>query len=145
MKVFCDTSVLVAASLGDHPHQGRASKVLVRVKRGTDAGTVAGHSLAEAYSVLTRLPGASRVPGALVWELLARNVVEPFTVVTLSGREYVTCIKDLALRGVEGGGVYDALILAAAEKSGAERIYTFNASHFQTLAPPALRARVVSP
>lgn len=145
MRVFCDTSVLVAACLGEHPHHERAWRTLVRVKEGADEGAVAGHSLAETYSVLTRLPGASRVPGALVWELLARNVVLPFTVVTLSGKEYVKCLKQLALQGIEGGRVYDGLILAAAEKAGAQQIYTFNVSHFQALAPPLLRERVTAP
>lgn len=145
MKIFCDTSVLVAACLGDHPHHEPARRVLLRVQKGTDLGTVAGHSLAEAYSVLTRLPGASRVPGALVWELLARNVVGPFTVVTLSGKDYAKCLKDLALHGIEGGRVYDGLILAAAEKAGAQRIYTFNVGHFQALASASLRARVTAP
>jgi len=119
--------------------------MLVRVKKGADEGVVASHSLAETYAVLTRLPGSSRLPGALVWELLSRNVVDLFTLVHLSGKEYADCLKDLALRGVEGGRVYDALILAAAEKSKAERIYTFNVKHFQGLASPPLQDLVVSP
>ena len=145
MKVFCDTSILVAACLGDHPHHARARSVLLRVRDGTDEGVVAGHSLAETYAVLTRLPGAGKVPGSLVWELLARNVVDLFTLVHLSGKEYADWLKALALRGVEGGRVYDALILAAAEKSKVERIYTFNTNHFRALASARLQDLVVSP
>lgn len=145
MKIFCDTSVLVAACLGEHPHHPRARNVLARVKEGKDDGVVAGHSLAEAYSVLTRLPGASRVPGMLVWEILERNVTTPFTVMALTGTEYVKAIKALALQAVEGGRLYDALILAVAEKSQAERIYTFNLSHFQELASSSFRERIMAP
>ena len=104
-----------------------------------------------------RTPGAQFMPNATVI-LDAENTVQPdallrrppehggtsITIVS-SGKEYANCLKDLALRGVEGGRAEDALILAAAEKSRAERIYTFNASHFQALAGPGLQDLVVSP
>lgn len=131
--------------MGEHPHHVRARNVLLRVKDGADEGVVACHSLAETYAVLTRLPGAAKVPGALVWELLSRNIVTLFTLVHLSGREYANCLKNCALRRIEGGRVYDALLLAAAEKSKSERIYTFNVNHFQSLASPALQEHVVAP
>jgi hypothetical protein len=35
--------------------------VVERVKAGQDEGFVAAHSLAEAYAVLTRLPGGNQV------------------------------------------------------------------------------------
>lgn len=145
MKVFFDTSVMIAACLGEHPDHERARGVLVRIKEGRDEGYVAGHSLAEAYSVMTRLPGGQRVAGAVVWELLWRNVVATCTLVALSGKEYGACIKEAALGGVEGGRVYDALILAAARKAEAQRIYTLNLKHFVALAPPELKSRVLAP
>jgi hypothetical protein len=37
------------------------------------------------------------------------------------------------------------MLLAAAEKSGAERIYTFNVSHLQNMAEESLRKRIVAP
>lgn len=50
-----------------------------------------------------------------------------------------------AAEGVEGGRTYDSLLLAAAIKSGAERIYTLNVRHFQTLADDRTRARIAAP
>jgi predicted nucleic acid-binding protein len=52
---------------------------------------------------------------------------------------------DAAAMGVEGGRTYDALLLAAAGKSGATRIYTLNVQHFHALAPDSLRTGIVAP
>ena len=59
MKVFCDTNVLVAAFLQGHPYHSSARPVIERVKARADQGFVAAHSVAEAYAVLTRLPGGN--------------------------------------------------------------------------------------
>ncbi len=145
MKVFCDTNVLVAACLESHPQHNAARPVLERVKAGKDEGFTAAHSLAEAYAVLTRLPGSEQVAPTIAWQLISDNVLKAFTVVTLTPKEYADTLEQAAANGVEGGRTYDALLLAAAAKSGAERIYTLNARHFQALADAALRGRVVAP
>jgi predicted nucleic acid-binding protein len=145
MKVFCDTNVLVAAFIASHPHHQAARPVLERVKAGRDTGFVAVHSLAETYGVLTRLPGGNQVPAPIAWQLINENVVKNFTLVTLTARDYSSAVETAAQNGVVGGQVYDALLLAAASKSGAERIYTFNVSHFQNLADDALRKLVTAP
>ncbi len=44
-------------------------------------------------------------------------------------------IDRLAELGMSGGAVYDALIARAAEKSGAERLLTLNASDFERVWP----------
>ena len=72
MKVFCDTNVLVAAFLRGHPHHNAARPVVERVEVGQDDGSVAAHSLAEAYAVLTRLPGRSQVAPGMAWQLIGR-------------------------------------------------------------------------
>ncbi len=145
MKIFCDTNVLVAACLRGHPQHERARPVLERVKSGRDQGWVAAHSLAEAYAVLTRLPGANQVAPTIAWQLIAENVVKDFTVVSLTPKEYAETLANAAANGVEGGTTYDALLLAAAAKCGAERIYTTNVRHFQALADDRQRARIASP
>lgn len=145
MKVFCDTNVLVAAFLPDHPHHNAARPVLEKVVAGEDQGFVAAHSLAEAHAVLTRLPGPSQVAPAMAWQLISQNVVKHFTSVSLTAKEYADTLERAAEYGVEGGRTYDALLLAAAAKSGIDRIYTTNVRHFQSLADEKLRARIVAP
>jgi predicted nucleic acid-binding protein len=145
MKIFCDTNVVIAAFLTSHPHHHAARPVVERVRAKTDAGFVAAHSLAEAYAVLTRLPGANYVAPAAAWQLISENIIQHFSIAALAARDYSEVLERAAYGGVEGGRVYDALLLAAAAKSGAERIYTFNIGHFQNLADEDLRRRIVAP
>lgn len=145
MKVFCDTNVLVAAFLANHPQHAAARPVLERVKAGADKGFVAAHSLAESYAVLTRLPGASQVSPSVTLQLISENIIENFELVPLSSREYSRTIEEASLSDVRGGRIYEALLLTAAAKSGAERIYTFNVAHFQSIAPKNLGSQIVAP
>src|SRR4051812_14534076 len=145
MKVFCDTNVLVAAFLQRHPHHSTARPVIERVKAGHDQGFVGAHSLAEAYAVMTRLPGGNHIAAPVAWQLIAENILKDFTIVSLSSKEYTEALGNAATNGVEGGKTYDALLLAAAARSGAERIYTTNVRHFQSLADDQLRPRIVAP
>jgi predicted nucleic acid-binding protein len=46
--------------------------------------------------------------------------------------------------GLSGGAVYDALIVKAAQKSGAARIVTFNMNDFMRLWPEGAE-RIVAP
>ena len=41
--------------------------------------------------------------------------------------------------------IYDALLLACAARSGAERVYTFNLSDFRELASVDMQARIAAP
>jgi predicted nucleic acid-binding protein len=145
VKVFCDTNIVIAACLGGHSHHEQARPVLERIKAGKDTGFVAAHTLAEAYAVLTRLPDADRVAPTVAWQLISENVVNNFSVITLTAREYSETLASAAASGIEGGRTYDALLLAAAMKSGAERIFTLNVRHFQSLADERIRSRIASP
>ncbi len=145
MKVFCDTNVLVAAFLRSHPHHHAARPIIERVTAGQDQGFVATHSLAETYAVLTRLPGGHQVAPAMAWQLISENVVKNFSLVTLSPKEYVATLNQASADGVEGGRTYDSLLLAAAMKSDAERIYTLNVRHFQNMADERTRLRIAAP
>ena len=89
-----------------------------------------GHSLLEMHSILTRLPRTPRISAIQAATLITENIVKHFSVVTLTGKEYGELVAKLGQNGIVGGMSYDALHLACAEKSGADRIYTFNISHF---------------
>jgi predicted nucleic acid-binding protein len=145
VKIFCDTNVIVAASSEQHPHHQIARPVLERVKAGKDEGFIGAHTLAEAYAVLTRLPGSAAVDAATAWQLISENAVQNFKVITLTAAEYADVVERASQNGVEGGKIYDLLLLRAAAKSGAARILTFNVRHFHALADPLLRARIAAP
>ena len=53
MKLFLDTSVLIAAVIQKHAAHERSWTVLDRVQNGKDEGFVSAHSLAELHANLT--------------------------------------------------------------------------------------------
>src|SRR5437879_5493565 len=122
MKVLIDTSVLVSAMLPDHVHHAQSRPWIERAKAGAFELVIAGHSLAEAYSVLTRLPRRPRITPANALQLIQENVSPHAKIVTLSGDDYVQLITQLSQTGVAGGAVYDALIAKAAELSGVDQL-----------------------
>jgi predicted nucleic acid-binding protein len=145
MNVFCDTNIFIAAFLESHEHHASAWPIIDRVKRGADRGCLAAHSLAEIFAVLTRLRAASHISPTIAWRLIDENILGDFKLVALTSAEYRKALRRFAAAGIEGGQTYDALVLAAAAKSNAERIYTFDVRHFQGLAAEALRGRIVRP
>ena len=145
MQVFFDTSVLVAASVGSHPHHAQALPALRRVADGQDRGFIGVHSIAEAYAALTRLPVAPRIHPSEAGRIIRDNILKHFDLVAAGQAEYLQALAAVQDKGWPGAKIYDALLLACAARSGAERIYTFNLSDFRGLAPTELQARICSP
>jgi predicted nucleic acid-binding protein len=143
MKIFCDTNVLIAAFRSSHPHHNAARPVLEKIIQGKDEGYVAAHTLAEVYAVLTRMP--SPLTPSVAWQLIEENVMSHFQITTLTANEYADVLEAASKSGIEGGKTYDALLLKAAEKSGATRILTFNVAHFQSIAPAHLTSKITAP
>ena len=141
MKAFLDTSVLIAASDVADPHHTPSFSLLSIAQRETTACGV--HTLAETYAVLSRLPGGKKkrpeYASFLIEQILAR-----VTVYSLSPEEYANAIRDAASKSLAGGMIFDALLLACARKSHAERIYTWNEKHFRMVAPD-LADRITNP
>jgi predicted nucleic acid-binding protein len=144
VKVYFDTSVLMAASVVDHPHHTQATVALHGVRSKKIEGHLSGHGMLEFYAVLTRTPFVPPVYPTEAWHLLAQNILPFFDVITLSAKEYHDVIRGCAEQGWGGGRIYDALHLRCAQKAACDRIYTFNARHFQQLAPE-LAARISAP
>ena len=134
MKVLFDTSVLVAALVQAHPRHDRALPWLKRAKDRKLDMSVASHTLAETYAVLTTLPTSPKISPGIAFRLLHDNVVPPARIVSLSSSEYLKTIRDLSDLGLSGGVTYDALIYRSALKFDAERILTFNANDFRRVA-----------
>ena len=135
MNVFCDTSVLVAASLQAHSHHRAAKAVLQSIARGNDTGYASGHSLAETFSVLSRMPTVPKLTPGDVLAILEQNIFPHFNLVALAVVDYPDAIRALAAKGVGGGRIYDLLHLIAARKVTLDRIFTLNDSEWKKLAP----------
>lgn len=146
MKLFFDTTVLVASVVREHPHHARALPAIERALKAKNTGYVAAHGLAEMYAVLTKLPITPRIGPEDARRLVTDNVVAHFEVVALTAREYTRFVDTLASRRIVGGATCDALHLACAAKADADRIHTFNVADFRRLAAdPGLHARISAP
>jgi len=140
-KAFFDTSVLVAAFLGDHDHHGPCLDVLSKMT--PDTGACAAHSLSEFYSVTTRMPLRPKIlPEQSI--LFLEDVERRLKPIALTAKQYRECIQDAAKQHIIGGQTYDAVILACARTCNTERIYTLNQKHFVRIAPD-LRDRIRRP
>ena len=133
MSTMLDTSVLVAAFVRRHPRHD----VAIGALRRADDLTIAAHMLAETYAVLTRLPTRPRISGGVARKLIRENLTARGRVVALSARDYDAALGRMADLGLTGGAVYDALIVAAAQKAKVDRFVTFNGADFRRVWPEA--------
>jgi predicted nucleic acid-binding protein len=135
MKVFFDTSVLLAAVIQKHTAHERAFAVLEGVQSGKNEGLVSAHSLAELYANLTKLPPPFRHSPEQALLTIEENVLNYFKISSLTGNDYSALIREAALAGIQGGTIYDAVLLKSASKAEADQIYTLNLKHFAVVAP----------
>jgi predicted nucleic acid-binding protein len=89
------------------------------------------------------MPVPFKVPTPAAMQIV-QHTSERFKVIALTPSEHLAAIRDLAQRGLTGGMIYDALIIACARKAGATRIYTLNPKHFRQVAPD-LTGRIFEP
>lgn len=98
----------------------------------------AAHSLAEAYSVLTRIPAPYRLSPGDALALLDGNFTAHARVVALSANGYRQLLRRAVDQGIAGGRIYDAVIAACALLAQASAFLTFNPDHFTGLAAEGL-------
>lgn len=127
-----------------HPANDMAVSLLHQTHTGEYDGLISAHSLAEVYAVLTRFPARPPITPPAARQLIEENVIGKLAVIALTELDYVEVLSHLEQRGLIGGITYDALILKAAMKGEAERIYTLNAGDFKRIYPE-LSERIVSP
>ncbi len=142
MRTLFDTSVLVAALVKEHPQHNTARPWLEQAHNTPDTGLVSTHTLAELYSVLTRLPRQPKLQPQEVQVLLMS--LYPLEKVSLGWPDYHLAIKNLVTLQLSGGIIFDALIAQAAIKAKADQLLTLNPRDFQRLGP-SIAALVVVP
>lgn len=130
MKYLFDTSVLLAAMVAGHKHHDRAKTWLSKAHQGKFSLYVCNHTLAELYSVLTKLPISPRISPATAVMLIEHNIIKRAKLVNLTSKDYHQVIKNLAAEDFKGGITYDNLIYHAAVKSGVTKLLTFNTKDF---------------
>jgi predicted nucleic acid-binding protein len=105
-----DTSVAVALTVADHADRA----VTVAAVAGRKLG-LAGHAAFETFSVLTRLPAPNRATATAASRALRTNFPESRF---LGPDAAAALLSTLPSLGLSGGGVYGALVAAAAHEHG---------------------------
>lgn len=134
-KVLFDTSVMVAAIISAHDSHKRCLNSLQKVFRGEYEGYIATHSIAELYAVLTRMPARPRILPLLASKLVKDNVERRMKVVSLSEKDYMAIVSEMADLHLAGGVVYDAIIARCAIKAKVDILLTLNPDDFQRVWP----------
>jgi predicted nucleic acid-binding protein len=135
--VVLDSTCLVAAACEWHVHHEVTMADLERRSREKHRLLTAAHAVVEAYSVLTRLPAAYRMPLADAARVLEANWARRETV-ALTPAEYWKLLDVESGRGIGGGRIYDAIVAHCARKARADEILTWNVDHFEPFAGDGL-------
>ena len=137
-----DSSCMIAAVCSWHEHHEAVADAIEECFERGEQLSIAGHALAEAYAVLTRLPTPYRLAPADAWALIEANFVNAKRVVGLTGGLYQALLRTLVKTEIAGGRTYDAIIAECARRAGARTLFTLNPRHFD---PPPSGVTIVVP
>jgi predicted nucleic acid-binding protein len=132
MKVMFDSSVVVAALIVSHQSHSACVQLLNQALQQDIQGVISTHSLAEIYSVMTRLPIQPKISPQLAQKQLTANL-KNFEFVPLLAEDYQAAIAQMVSLNIPGGGIFDALIAQAALKANVDQLLTLNPKHFTRL------------
>ena len=132
MKVLYDTSVLIPALLTVHSNHALAFFMLEMAREDNIQGYLSAHSLAEFYSVTTRLPPLLRISPVEAQATISR-FLKYLLPVELSAEDYRWAIAQVTSLQLAGGVMYDAVIAQAALKAGVDQLITLNPKDFLRL------------
>jgi predicted nucleic acid-binding protein len=132
VKVLFDTSVLIPAIVTRHEQHNICWRWLEDARSNQFQGVVSTHTLAELYSVLTRLPYRPVISPAIAQRQIRENL-QGFEKVALEVNDYDAAIDRMVALNLPGGGIFDALIAQAAVKASVDVLLTLNPKHFVRL------------
>lgn len=133
-KALLDTNVILASVHDQHINHETSSRLFIDYPARHFA--VAAHSLAEAYSQLTRLG----VSAAFRWKPAAASdaleaVVAHVQLIGLTAAETFDAVRDYARGGGVGPRTYDRLIGEIAVRHAIPTIVSWNIRHMRSLFP----------
>lgn len=143
VKVLFDTSVLVAAFVKVHPQHKPCAAWWQKVQSAEIKGIISTHTLAELYSVLTRLPISPHISPTLAQQLIEENLKD-FDIIPLTPEDYKTVIKQMVNLNLTGGAIFDALIAQVAVKINSDYLLTNNPNHFTRISAE-IASKVILP
>lgn len=135
--IFIETSVLVASFQDFHLNHTRSFSLVSKATPRTAFTSV--HCVTEMFSVMTRMPPKFRASPELGFKFV-RQIQTLLKIGDLDVNHTLAAVEELVERGLAGGIVYDALIMACARQEKPSAIYTLNKKHFDAVAPDLKRA-----
>lgn len=133
MPCLCDSSVLIAAILPGHTHHEPSRQFVKKIVAGQSKGLLALHTLAEFYSVVTRIPLDVQIDPQNARRLVKEILIEHFSLVEPSAKDYESAMDRVVEQNLRGGAIHDALILQTALKKKTTHLVTWNLKHFERL------------
>ncbi len=133
MKIFFDSSVLIAAFVESHPKHKSALSFLVKAKNREFKLFVSAHTILEVYSVLTSAPFRPKITSVIAKKLIENNINAIAKIIYLSYEDYFKIIEKMCASDFKGGIVYDAIIVECALNSKVDEILTLNPIDFLRL------------
>jgi predicted nucleic acid-binding protein len=121
---YLDTGILISAIYLRDSNQGKCAALL-------EEGITSTHALAEAFAALT---GQYRVKNDIVSEAVL-GLRDQLRIEPIRPEDYFTVLTQAKTRGIMGALVYDAIHANVARRLKVERLYTFNISNFEHVAP----------
>ena len=138
-----DTNCMVAALCAWHEHHGRAAGEIRRRLTAGESMVLAAPTLIETYSVLTRLPPPHRLSPRDALALLdAYFLTADRESVALTVDDYRQIVLNAPARGIAGGRVYDAVVVACARAANVSTLLTFIEREFQALVSQSIEVVV---
>lgn len=132
MKVFLDTSVVIAAFWGDQTGHDASLKLFAGTTSETGACSI--HFLAEVYATMMALPVRPILAPEQVF-LFVQQITERLTTITLDQSEYLEVARRCRTAACAGGNIYDALLPGLRGD-----IYIWNVKHLANSPPTSLGA-----
>ncbi len=125
-----DTSCLVAVVCSWHGHHDATRQEIERRYAAGEELVLSAHSLAETFSVLTRLPEPHRLSPEDAHALIEANWGKT-RLVALTAPDYRVTLRRCRDASIGGGAVYDALIAACARKARVATLVTWDVGDFE--------------
>ena len=145
VKVFLDTSVLVAGLIDFGPQSAPAHSLLHAVaEKAVASASTAWHCCLEFFSVTTRLPPEYRLAPADALRLVDEEIFARMSVHDLPAADRRGLLRAAAHDGIAGGRIYDAHIAEIARAAEATVIVTDNRRHFLSALRHGIRVETPS-
>lgn len=125
-----DSSVMVPVLSSWHAaHQSSVDAVQGRLSQG-ETMIVAGRTLIETFSVLTRLPQGKRLSPQDAFAMIEPSFVTGVRTVAVPASGYRQILEEASASGVAGGRMHDAEIAYCAVAAAVDALVTFNERRF---------------